>query len=101
METYISLVLKILIGFGLAFQLPVIVVLLAMIGLISAEQLVKHRRIALIAITIISALIAPPDAISMLLLMVPLYLLYEGAIIVVKILRKNTSSSEIVNTNQS
>jgi sec-independent protein translocase protein TatC len=88
LESYVSLVLKILIGFGLAFQLPVAIVLLAKIGLITAEQLVAHRRTVIIIITVISALIAPPDAISMLLLMAPLYLLFEGAVVVVRLIQK-------------
>lgn len=88
LESYVSLVIKILFGFGLAFQLPVIIVLLAKIGLLSAETLAAHRKTAIIVITMIAALVAPPDAISMLILMAPLYLLFEGAILVVKIIQK-------------
>ncbi|MEW6058329.1 MAG: twin-arginine translocase subunit TatC [Bdellovibrionota bacterium] len=92
LENYVSLVTRILIGFGLAFQLPVVVVLLAMVGILSAEKLVEHRRIAIIAITMVSAIVAPPDAVSMLLLMVPLYLLFEGSIVVVRAIQKKRLS---------
>lgn len=84
LENYVNLVLKILFGFGLCFQIPVIIVLLAKIGIVTASQLEKQRRVAIMVVAFISALVAPPDAISMLLLMVPLYLLYEGSILVVK-----------------
>ena len=90
LENYVSLVIKILFGFGLAFQLPVIIVLFAKIGLVTAESLAQHRKTAIVVIAIVSAMIAPPDAISMLLLMGPLYLLFEGALIVVKTVQKDS-----------
>lgn len=89
LDAYVSVVLKILMGFGICFELPVIIVLLAELGVLSADQLEKkQRRIAVIVIAIISAIVAPPDAISMLMLMAPLYLLFEGSIVVVKFLHK-------------
>ena len=88
LENYISLVLKILAGFGAAFELPVVIVLLAKVGLVTPEKLVAHRKTAIIGITMLSALIAPPDAISMLLLMIPLYLLFEGSVVVVRMIHK-------------
>lgn len=88
LESYVSLVLRVLIGFGAAFQVPVVIVLLAQVGVLTAEQLVEHRRTAIMIIAAISAVVAPPDAISMILLMVPLYLLYEGAVVVVKMIQK-------------
>lgn len=90
---YVSLVLKILTGFGIAFELPVLIVLFAKIGFITAEKLEKHRRIAIIAIAMISAVVAPPDALSMLMLMAPLYLLFEGSIITVKIIQQKRSNA--------
>ncbi len=88
LDAYVSVVLKILMGFGICFELPVIIVLLAELGVLSADQLEKQRRIAVIVIAINSAIVAPPDAISMLMLMAPLYLLFEGSIVVVKFLHK-------------
>ncbi len=93
LENYVNLVLKILFGFGMCFQIPVIIVLLAKIGILSASQLEKQRRFAIMAVAFLSALVAPPDAISMLLLMVPLYLLYEGSILVVKMTTNTKRSS--------
>lgn len=94
LEQYVSLILKILFGFGVAFQLPVILILLAKVGLIHAQQMIEQRKLAFIAITLISAVVAPPDAISMICLMFPLYLLYEGAIVIVRIIQKNPSQSK-------
>jgi sec-independent protein translocase protein TatC len=70
--------------FGLAFELPVIVCLLGVLGLVDAALLRKQRRVALIIITVAAALFAPPDAVSMLMLGGPLYMLYEGSIWVVQ-----------------
>jgi sec-independent protein translocase protein TatC len=83
-DAYYSTCLKLLLLFGLAFELPVIVCLLGVIGLVDAPTLRKQRKTAIIIITIASALFAPPDAVSMLILGAPLILLYEGSIFVVQ-----------------
>lgn len=84
LDNYISVIMRILLGFGFCFQVPVIIVLLAKIGFITHETLAKQRRIAVVAVAAISAVVAPPDAISMLMLMAPLYLLFEGALLVIR-----------------
>lgn len=88
LENYINLVFRIIFGFGFCFELPVFIVLLTKLGVLSRSTLQKHRKTALIAVTAVSALVAPPDAISMLLLMVPLYLLFEGAVFVCRYFEK-------------
>lgn len=82
-DSYYTTCLKLMLLFGLAFELPVLIVLLGWIGLVDAPFLRAQRRPAIIGITILAALFAPPDAISMLLLGVPLVLFYEIAILVV------------------
>lgn len=83
-DAYYSTVLKLMMLFGLAFELPVVITLLGALGVIDATLLRTQRRTAIIMITIVSALVAPPDAISMILLGAPLVLLYEGSIWVVQ-----------------
>jgi sec-independent protein translocase protein TatC len=83
-DAYYSTCLKLLLLFGIAFELPVLIVLLGVVGLVDAQRLREGRRNAILAITVIAALFAPPDALSMILLGVPLVLLYEGAIWVVQ-----------------
>ncbi len=76
-STYFGFVLNLLFWVGLAFELPLIVFLLARLGLITARQLLKQWRIAIIVIAILSALITPtPDPVNMALMMLPLFTLY-------------------------
>jgi len=74
-STYFGFVLNLLFWVGLAFELPLIVFLLARIGLITAKQLAKQWRIAIIVIAILLSLI-PPDPVNMGLMMLPLFILY-------------------------
>jgi len=82
-EAYYTTVLKLLLLFGFAFELPVIVSFLGFLGIIDGAMLREHRKHAIVGIAFLCAMFAPPDAISMVILMVPLLLMYEGAIVVV------------------
>lgn len=88
MDAYYSTALKLMFLFGVAFEMPVLISLLGILGVVQSETLAAHRRTAILAITVVSALFAPPDAISMLILMAPLILMYEGSIHVVRIFGK-------------
>ena len=85
-DSYYSTCLKLLLLFGVAFELPVLICLLGYLGVVDSDYLKKNRRIAILGITVISALFAPPDAISMLILGIPLILMYEAAIWVVHLI---------------
>ena len=80
---YLSFVTKFLFGFGTAFLLPVLLMLLERAGIVTRMQLVKGRRYAIVVNTAIAAVLSPPDIVSMLLLGVPLILLYEFALIAI------------------
>ncbi|HEY3367134.1 MAG TPA: twin-arginine translocase subunit TatC [Symbiobacteriaceae bacterium] len=81
---YIDFVMGICNPLGLAFELPLVVMILARIGLVSAQLLGRIRKFAFLGIMIIAAVLSPPDVISMMIFMVPLYGLYEVSIILAK-----------------
>jgi sec-independent protein translocase protein TatC len=83
-DSYYSTVLKLLLLFGIAFELPVLIVFFGYLGIFDAATLRAQRKPAIIGITVISALFAPPDAVSMIMLGAPLVLLYEASIWVVQ-----------------
>lgn len=83
---YLELVTKLLLAFGLCFQLPVVLSLVALAGMVSSKQLGSFRRYAVVAIVVVAALITPPDPISQLLLALPIYLLYEASILCVRLI---------------
>jgi sec-independent protein translocase protein TatC len=87
-DSYYGSCLKLMLLFGAAFEMPVIMILLGVLGLLEAATLRANRKNAVIAITVIAAFIAPPDAVSMLMLMAPLLLMFEGATFVIGVLEK-------------
>ncbi len=87
---FVSFVAIFILAFGVIFELPIFMVFSAKTGLISRVTFEKNRRYAVLAISIIAALLTPtPDIVNMMLMGVPLYTLYELGIIVLKILRIN------------
>jgi sec-independent protein translocase protein TatC len=82
---YLNFVTRFLFGFGAAFLLPILLMILERAGLVTREQLAKSRRYAIVGAAAVSAVLTPPDVVSMLLLLVPLYGLYEIAILAIRI----------------
>ena len=82
---YLSFCTRFLFGFGVAFLLPIVLMVLERAGLVTREQLSKARRYAVVAAFAAAAVLTPPDAVSQLLLALPLYGLYEFAILAIRI----------------
>lgn len=92
---YVSLITLMLLGFGLTFQLPIILIVLERLGVISLDSLTENRRMMVVVIVTVAAIVTPtPDPLSQLALATPMYLMYEAAIIIIKILRRRGSHNQ-------
>jgi sec-independent protein translocase protein TatC len=91
---YLNFVTKFLFGFGVAFLLPVVLMLLERAGIVTREQLKNGRRYAIVGAFAIAAVLTPPDIISQVLLAVPLCLLYEFALIAIWFTEKRRKRAE-------
>lgn len=91
---YLSLVMALMLAFGISFQLPLVLTLLGRIGIVSSGMLAKGRRYAIVGILAFSAVFTPPDPMSQILLAVPVYLLYEISIFCVRLIEKKAAQAD-------
>lgn len=85
LKEYLGLAIKMLVMFGLMFELPLLVYYLAKIGVIRYDTLARKRRYAILGIVVISAVMTPPDVVSQMLMVLPLYGLYEVSIVIARV----------------
>ncbi len=92
---YLSLFVTFLLGFGLSFELPIFIFFLAKLGIVNAKMLSKQRRYAILIIFIVAAILTPsPDALSQILMAIPLMFLYEVSIFVARFAEKKKVNPE-------
>lgn len=91
---YLNLTTTLMFAFGIAFQLPLVLMVLAQAGVVGAKFLRGFRKFAIVALAVFAAIVTPPDPFSMLALLLPLWLLYEVSIVLVGFIEKRRAARE-------
>ena len=87
-NSYLSFCLKLFLVFGLTFEIPVITLILILVGLVSTQSLIEKRRFIIVGCFFVSMFVTPPDALSMIMLALPMWMLFEVGLFFGKILEK-------------
>ncbi|MCX7552677.1 twin-arginine translocase subunit TatC [Marinicella sp. S1101] len=93
-NSYLDIVVRLFFAFGLAFEIPVAVIILISLGVTSAEKLANARPYVIIGILVVAMLLTPPDPSSQVLLAIPMWILFEFGIMMGKILRKKNQKNK-------
>lgn len=91
---YLGLVMQFILAFGISFLLPVLLLLLNRAGIVTRQQLIGLRRYVIVAITAVAAVITPPDVVSQLMLLVPMWLLFEGSLLIMWLGERKTEADK-------
>jgi sec-independent protein translocase protein TatC len=87
-NSYLDFTLTMFLAFGVAFEVPIVVVLLVITGIVPLEKLRNARGYVLIGIFVIAAILTPPDAVSQCIMAIPMYFLYEGGLLMARVLSR-------------
>jgi sec-independent protein translocase protein TatC len=93
-EAYLDFVITMFIAFGVAFEVPIVVVILARMGIVSITQLKSFRTYFVVGAAAVAGLVTPPDPVSMIALLIPMYLLYELGILAAQMFIKHTQAPD-------
>lgn len=96
-DSYLSFALKLFMVFGLTFEIPVVTLLLILVGIVSIQSLEDKRRYIIVGCFGVAAIVTPPDGVSMLMLAIPMWLLFELGLFLAKILIKEERRPDLVN----
>lgn len=97
---YVDFAIRMFLGFGVAFEIPVIVVLLTLTGIVPVEKLGKARGYVIIGIFIVAAILTPPDPLSQCLMAVPMWLLYEGGVVMARVMNRKRGEKTAADATQ-
>lgn len=99
-DQYMGFFTQMSLMFGVAFELPLVIIVLGMMGIVDQAMLRKNRRYAVMTIAVISAVITPPDLLSMVLMLAPMLVLFESAVLIVGIFEKKREFALQVNERE-
>lgn len=99
-DSYLSFALKLFMVFGITFEIPVVTLLLIMVGIVSTQSLEDKRRYIIVGCFGVAAVVTPPDGVSMLLLAIPMWLLFELGLLLAKMLIKNERNNDLAAGNE-
>ena len=94
LQWYLSFVVRLIMGFGIVFEMPVFVLFLSKIGIVTADMLKKYRRYAIVLMFVVAAIFTPPDVFTQLMMSGPLLILYEISIYVAKVFGRKSKIKE-------
>jgi sec-independent protein translocase protein TatC len=99
-EKFLLFCVAMIFAFGVTFEIPIIMMVLGKTGIVKSQALVKRRRYAIFAVTVAAALITPtPDVYNMALLAIPMYVLYEAGIVLMKLTEKKAGKEKMPRSN--